>query len=158
MRSDPKIMKNYLKVMLLGWPEYYGIDPKFMKSDPKCMTSDPKVMRSNLKIRQNKATNSKITLLASLGENRDIKTVIREPFANNLALFFKTVNCPFKCSMKLILHLYHTYTRADVLVGQSICLYPIQKWINLLPSLIINVSWPYIKYSEYLIYGPDSKL
>ena len=43
------------------------------------MTSDPKIMLLY-------KTNLKITGI--FGENRDVKTVIREPFANDLALMF----------------------------------------------------------------------
>ena len=64
-------MTNDLKLCFLG-EKYTQNDPKNMTSVPTILTSDPKIM-------QNKATNFKITGPTGIfGENRDIKTVIRD--------------------------------------------------------------------------------
>ena len=58
------------------------IDPKMMMIDPKMMTIDPKMMLIQ-------ETYLKITDPTGIfGETRDYKTIIREPFANDLAHMF----------------------------------------------------------------------
>ena len=72
--NDPKIMMIDPKMMM--------IDPNMMMIDPKRMTIDPKMMLLQ-------ETYLKITGPTGIfGENRDYKTIIREPFANDLAHMF----------------------------------------------------------------------
>ena len=74
MMIDPNMMMIDLNLM--------AIDPNLMTIDPKWMTIDP-----NMMLRQK--TNLKITGPTGIfGENRDYKTIIREPFANDLAHMF----------------------------------------------------------------------
>ena len=64
------------------------IDPNMMMIDPKMMTIDPKMMLLQ-------ETNLKITGPTGIfGENRDYKTKIREPFANDLAHMFDELTVP----------------------------------------------------------------
>ena len=69
-------------------PNIMTIDPKIMTIDPKIVTIGPKIITID-KIVLLKETKLKITGPTDVfGENRDYKTVIREPFANNLAHMF----------------------------------------------------------------------
>ena len=78
MTIDPKMMMIDSKRMTID-PNMMTIDPNLMTIDPKWMTIDPKMM-----LRQK--TNLKITGPTGIfGENRDYKTMIGEPFANDLA-------------------------------------------------------------------------
>ena len=71
---DPNMIMIDLNMMTIG--------PKMMMIDPKKMTIDPKMMLLQ-------ETNLKITGPTGIfGENRDYKTIIREPFANDLAHMF----------------------------------------------------------------------
>ena len=71
---DPNMMMIDLNMMM--------IDPNMMMIDPKMMTIDPKMMLLQ-------ETNLKITGPTGIfGENRDYNTIIREPFANDLAPMF----------------------------------------------------------------------
>ena len=74
MTIDPNMMMINPKMMM--------IDPNMMMIDPKMMTIDPKMMLLQ-------ETNLKITGPTGIfGENRDYKTIIRDPFANDLAHMF----------------------------------------------------------------------
>ena len=65
------------------------IDPKMMMIDPNMMMIDPKRMTIDPKMMLLQETNLKITGPTGIfGENRDYKTIIREPFANDLAHMF----------------------------------------------------------------------
>jgi len=71
MAIDPDMMTIDLKIMM--------IDPKMMMIDPNMMMIDPKMMLLQ-------ETNLKITGPTGIfGENRDHKTIIREPLANDPA-------------------------------------------------------------------------
>ena len=81
MAIDPKMMMIGSKVMTIDL-NMMRIDPNMMRIDPKMMTIDPKMMLIQ-------ETNLKITGPTGIfGENRDYKTIIREPFASNLAHIF----------------------------------------------------------------------
>ena len=70
-------------------PKMMTIDPKMMMVDPNMMIIDPKMMTIDPKMMLLQETNLKITGSTGIfGENRDYKTIIREPFANDLAHMF----------------------------------------------------------------------
>ena len=71
-----------------------------MMIDPKMMTIDPKQMTIDLKMVLLQETNLKITgpMGKIFGENRDYKTIIMEPFANNLAHLFDERTPPLPTS------------------------------------------------------------
>ena len=70
-------------------PKWMTIDPNLMAIDPNLMTIDPKWMTIDPKMMLRQKTNLKITgPMGIFGENRDYKTMIGEPFANDLAHMF----------------------------------------------------------------------
>ena len=79
--NDPNMMIIDPNTMMIDM-NMMTIDPNMMMIDPKMMTIDPKIMLLQ-------ETNLKITGPTGIfGENRDYKTIIREPFANDLAHMF----------------------------------------------------------------------
>ena len=78
---DPNMMMIDLNMMT--------IDPNMIMIDPKMMMIDPKMMTIDLKMMLLYETNFKITGPTGIfGGNRDYKTIISEPFANDLAHMF----------------------------------------------------------------------
>ena len=71
---DPNMMTIDLNMMMIA--------PKMMMIDPKMMTIDPKMML----LQETKLNITDPTGI--FGENQDYKTIIREPFANDLAHMF----------------------------------------------------------------------
>ena len=82
---DPNIMMIDLNMMTID-PIMMMTDPKMMMIDPNMMMIDPKRMTIDPKMMLRQKTNLKITGPTGIfGENRDYKTMIGEPFANDLA-------------------------------------------------------------------------
>ena len=70
-------------------PKMMTIDPNMMMIGLKMMMIDPKIMKIDQKMMLLQETNSKITGPTGIfGENRDYKTIIREPFSNDLVHMF----------------------------------------------------------------------
>ena len=87
MTIDPKMMKIDPHLMMID-PKMITIDPNMMMIYPKMMI-EPKMMTIYAKMILLQETNLKITGHTGIfGENRDYKTIIREPFANDLANMF----------------------------------------------------------------------
>ena len=74
--NDPKMMMIVPNMMMIDL-NMMTIDPNMMMIDPKMMMIDPNMMMIDPK---------RMTII--FGENRDYKTIIREPFANDLAHMF----------------------------------------------------------------------
>ena len=123
--------------------------PKFMTCDPKVMTSHPKLLlglknahkmtqilwqetqklwQVTRKLSFYKATHFKITGPTGIyGENLEIKMVIREPFANNLALLLKrwtefisilAFESAILCSVKYTLYSYFLQANYKITFGE----------------------------------------
>ena len=97
MMIDPNMMMIDLNMNTID-PNIMMIDPKMMMIDPNMMMIDPKRMTIDTKMMLLYETDLKITgPMGIFGENRDYKTIIREPSAYDLAHMFDELTVdPFK--------------------------------------------------------------